>query len=119
MATECINVEFADLNAIARMKQIFVKCNTKKKNLKNMNQIKMKTHKTKAEILTIIFVIILMLFLTYFIAGYILRKTARDICNDKCEDFGALDSQTIPNGEWNTNDLCTCFYHNRTKSFRL
>lgn len=69
--------------------------------------------------IAIIFMILGFMLLVFFLYSSYLRRTSRNMCSEECDNLGALDSNIILNGEFNTKDLCVCYFKDSIKSFRL
>lgn len=69
----------------------------------------------------IIALLILLVIVAFSIWGGHLTATAKHTCHDSCVQMWGPDAGylTTPNNEWNSKDLCTCFYGDKVKTWRL
>tara|TARA_Y100000310_G_scaffold67692_2_gene63071 strand:- start:8503 stop:8751 length:249 start_codon:yes stop_codon:yes gene_type:complete len=77
----------------------------------------------KDNILGFIYAIIIILamigLVSYIVYGLHLSVKASNLCQEECENSDALTHRLRPNGKFNMDDICTCFYENSTKTFLL
>ena len=66
-------------------------------------------------IIIIIAIMMGIIILLLVITGVVLLLISNNICEVECYESGGIHYETKPNGEYNTDDLCVCYYSDEIK----
>ncbi|MBU0958170.1 MAG: hypothetical protein KKF56_05165 [Nanoarchaeota archaeon] len=64
-------------------------------------------------------VIVVIIAIVFVFIGIIFGVVSDSMCKEKCEERGALYHSIKNSGNWAIDDWCTCYYQNKTETFKL